>query len=266
MNVNVSCAIPTIGREETLPSVLNSIAFQRDRVDELILLDESPNPVTENFAVSQALDWLSILGVRVVVLRERNRKGIGPARYRLCEEARNEFVLQVDDDVVLHPECLNKMFPFIGQEYRWVVPTCLLVSSTYSSEGYLDQEIYSDDPRVAPLTEKYPWYKPYFRYLDPQEVELPMAGTQAILLNRDSVLKECEGLLKLGKLPREDTYLTTKLAPGMFVSPALCVHYEHPTQRERGNWSKEVFYQLHYSVNEMPENYVTFMGGITKDV
>jgi len=264
--MDITCAIPTIGRTETLPAVLNSIAFQTRRISELVLLDEALDPVTENYAVSQALDYLSLIGVRVVVLRERNRKGIGPARYRLCEEAKHDLVLQVDDDVVLAPKCVEYLLPYVEGAYSWAVPSCFLVSATISSEGYLSELVSSDDERVVSLIARYPWFAPYFRYTDDHVLRLSMAGTQAILLDKKEVIRKCSGLLQLGRLPREDIYLTSKLGCGMFISRASCLHYEHPSQKERGSWDREVFYRLHYAVNEMPENYASFMGGNLGDV
>jgi glycosyltransferase involved in cell wall biosynthesis len=257
----VTCAIATIGREETLPAVLNSIAFQSYSISELILLDESARPVTENYAVNQALDYLSLLGIRVVVLRQRIKRGIGPARYLLCEEACCDLVLQVDDDVVLHPDCLHHLVTSRDPVLSWAVPTCQLVPAFLSLDGYLDQPVDSDDPRVTMWTDKYPWFVPYFQYTTPVVCELSSAGTQAILLDRHEVVERCSGLKELGRLPREDIYLTASLGPGTFVSPALCLHYEHPSQLDRDNWSKSMFYRLHTAIQESPEDFVDFLGG-----
>jgi len=52
----VSAVIPTIGRIETLPVVITALGFQTHPIDELILLDEAKTPVTEAYAVNQALE------------------------------------------------------------------------------------------------------------------------------------------------------------------------------------------------------------------
>ena len=257
----ITCGIPTIGRTETLAATLNSIAFQTFQIDELILLDESEKPVTESYAVSQALDYLSLLGVRVVVLRERRRLGIGPARFRLCSEARNWGLLQVDDDVVLHPRCLEELIPHVNFDCPWAVPTCLLVNPELATGMHLDEKVDRQDPRVLEWTTKYPWFIPYFRYRSSFCCDLAMAGTQAILLDAGAVIDRCRGLLTLGKLPREDSYLTSQLGTGKFVSDALCVHYEHASQVDRGNWKSSMFYRLHQAIQASPRTFINFIGG-----
>ena len=251
----VTVAIPTIGREETLPAVLNAIAFQSHPVDELIILDEAKKPIAENFAINQAMDLLSLQGTRVVLLRERRKNGIGNARYRLCGEARNNIVLQVDDDVVLRPDCLARLL-YSGSRVPWVVPTCVLVPGFFALDGYLDTVVDPDDPRVTKWTSKYPWFIPYYRYSVPVVRDIECAGTQCILLDRSSVLSLCEALQGMGRLPREDTYLTAKLGPGRFVSEAECLHYEHPNQTDRSNWGTAMFYRLHEMAMEDPDHFV----------
>jgi len=259
--VKVTCGVPTIGRTETLAATLNSIAFQHQHVDELILLDESTVPVTENYAVNQVLDMMSMFGVRVVVLRERKRSGIGSARYRICSEARNPLVFQVDDDVVVHPSCLGHLIPLVDMACAWAVPTCLLIQPGLSTGFYIDTPVDRNDHRVLEWTSKYPWFVPYFRYTTSFVEKLPMAGTQAILLKASVVLEKCQGLKLLGNLPREDTYLTSMIGPGKFSSDALCVHYEHGSQVDRGQWLDSMFYRLHLAISKSPNKFVEFLGG-----
>lgn len=260
MTIEYTVGIPTIGREETLPAVLNAIAFQTLPASELILLDESPKPVTENFAINQALDLISLQGTRVVVLRERHKKGIGHARYRLCEEAKYPNVLQVDDDVVMRPDCVLKMSTW-GTNIPWVVPTCVLVPAFFALDGYLDILVDPDDPRVTRWTEKYPWFVPYYKYTRVFTKEIAASGTQCILLNRERVLDRCKPITGMGRLPREDTYLTAKTGPGLFVSDAECLHYEHPNQADRSNWGTAMFYRLHEMAIEDPDTFAAFLGG-----
>jgi GT2 family glycosyltransferase len=261
---HVSAVVPTIGRVETLPMTLTSIAFQVPMVDELILLDEADGPVTENFAVSQALDLLSIYGVKVKVIRSRRRKGIGPARYLLVGEAKFDLVLMVDDDVVLRPGCLEHLLHAINTssfgQYQWAVPSCLLIPKNLSLDGYCDEAVFSTDPRVVRWTEEYPWFIPYFRYIDTVIKEIGCSGTQAILLRKRGFLKECELICKLKRLPREDTLMTVLMGTGMFTSLAECVHFEHISQVDRGSWELSMFYRLHESVLKNPKGFVELMG------
>lgn len=260
----VTVAIPTIGREEMLPAVLNSIALQSYPVDELIILDESSKPVAENYATRQAMDLFSLQGTRVVLLRERRKQGIGHARYRLAEEARNDFLLQVDDDVVLRPDCLMELFTaltiFQSGVCNWAVPECLLVPSDLVSDGYIDSPVYPDDPKVVEWTGKYPWFVPYYQYRSDVLDYLSCAGTQCILLRKEKVLEKCSAIKDMGRLPREDTVLTSLLGKGVFTSTAKCIHYEHMSQTDRSNWGTSMFYRLHEKAMNDPEQFAKFLG------
>jgi GT2 family glycosyltransferase len=258
----ISVGIPTIGRDETLPSVLNSISFQADSVGEVIILDESVKPVTENFAVRQAMDLLSILGVDVIYVRDRNKKGIGSARYRLCEMSKYPFMLQLDDDVVMDPKCVSFLVQAIcNPEIAWVVPTCVLIPGHLVTDGYRTDLVDKDDPEVLKWTEKYPWFTPYFRYNSSFCSVIPCAGTQAILLDVKKVLEKAGDMRKLGRLPREDTYLTSIIGPGLFCSDAVSYHFCHPGQEDRSNWGSSMFYRIHEVVMNNPGGFVESFGG-----
>ena len=257
---NISVGIPTIGRPETLPTVITAIAFQTRKVDEIIILDEAKTPVMENYVINQALDVLSLDGISVKVIRNRRPEGIGAARYRLAAESRNNHMLMVDDDVVLKPDCVEMMTVF-KTEYPWIVPSCRLIPADFASDGYIDKEYVSvDDPRVVEWTEKYPWFIPYFRYADVNYTRvLPYAGTQAILLDVEKFLKVNYDLPKLGKLPREDSVMTKRMGEGLFVAAAETLHYEHKTQAGRGNWADSVHYRLHEAAGNFPKEFVRLM-------
>lgn len=257
--IAVSVVIPTVGRVEVLPTVLTALSFQTHQIDEVIILDEAKTPVMENYVVNQSLDVLSLQGVRVKVLRNRKPEGIGSARLALVEEARNEMVLMVDDDVVLLPSCVEHLLAGVNG-FNWAVPTCRLIPADFTSDGYIDTEIVDPmDPRVTVFTSKYPWFVPYFRYQPGYRVALSYAGTQAILLRRSTFLKHNRDLGSLGKLPREDSVMTKRMGLGVFISEAETLHYEHKSQVGRANWSKSVHYRLHEAAARDPEAFVQLM-------
>jgi glycosyltransferase involved in cell wall biosynthesis len=258
-----SAVIPTIGREETLPMVLMALAHQVKLPSEVILLDEAKKPVSENYCVNQALDVLSLKGCSIKTLRSRRKKGIGAARLRLASEASNEFVLMIDDDVVLEPTCARELLTNFNKEpVSWAVPTCLLVPANFSLDGYSDKVVRIEDPAVQMWTQKYPWFIPYFQYEEPFECLLPCSGTQCILLKKEAFLESCSEMGALGSLPREDTYMTSKMGSGLFISRAICHHFEHPSQAERSNWSSSMFYRLHEACMESPDEFVNLLGVI----
>lgn len=256
-----TAVIPTIGRTETLSTVITSIIMQARMADEIIVLDEAKSPVCENFAVNQALDLACLHGIHVKIIRSRRRKGIGAARVALAEEARNPYVLMVDDDVVLYPGCVKKLFDkkCWANKNSWVVPTCILVSAAIEVDGYIDEVVDIDDPKVVQWIEKYEWFVPYFMYSQEILREVAVAGTQAILLKREVFLEKASVISELGNLPREDTVMTKLMGPGMFTSKAVCAHFEHPSQVDRGNWNSSMFYRIHDAVQRDPEGFVKFI-------
>lgn len=264
--MSISLVIPTIGRIETLPAVLSAAILQRSeecfRISELIVLDESRSPVCGNYAVNQCLDLASITGVdNVVVIRERNRMGIGAARKRLVDVATNDIILMVDDDVVLGPDCMLSLASKLELGKHWVVPTCVLVPADLVQDGYTDKPVSIKSVEVKRWVERYPWFIPYFRYLEKDLIcEIPCSGTQAIMFERDRFLSRCQDLDKLGNLPREDTYLTMKMGPGLFVGNAMCYHLEHRGQIDRGNWESSMFYRIHEAILKDPDMFIEFMG------
>jgi GT2 family glycosyltransferase len=258
--MGISVAIPTVGRVETLPTVLTSLAFQScDIIREVILLDESKTPVMENYVVNQALDVLSLKHIDVKIIRNRLPKGIGAARLRLAREAKEELLFTIDDDVVLSPECLEELRCGIEQR-PWAVPTCRLIPAGFASDGYIDnRHVDPEDPDVRVWTEKYPWFIPWFRYQKNIRIELAYAGTQAILMDRKAFLEVNGDLADLGRLPREDTVMTQRMGPGVFISAAETLHYEHQSQVGRANWSTSVHYRLHEAAAKDPELFVKLM-------
>ena len=251
----MTVAIPTMGRVETLGMTLFSVFQQMGGlVKEVLILDEAKIPVCESYQVNQAIDLLCLNSVEVKVLRSRDRKGIGPARWRLVSEARGALVMMVDDDVALDANCIFELEYCLREgSLPWAVPHCLLIPDM-GLDGYRDKVVSRSDKDVVKWVSKYPWFLPYFRYDEVVEERLRIAGTQAILFRRDEFLQTCVGIESFGKLPREDTYITTSMGEGGFTSKAECYHFEHNAQQER-TWGREMFYKLHEIIAEHPEEW-----------
>src|SRR5687768_9182934 len=98
----ISAIVPTIGRVESLNSLLESLAVQTCRVDEVIVA--SADQATCEFIDSK---WRSAeLDVRCVAVSPPNA-----VRQRMAaiEIARGEHLLLLDDDVVLERDCVQQM-------------------------------------------------------------------------------------------------------------------------------------------------------------
>lgn len=247
----ISVGVPTIGRVEVLNSVLVGVLNQ-GMADELILYDEADVPVTDSYQVNQALDALSLSGTKVKIIRNRRRQGIGAARYHIAEEAKNEYLCMVDDDVVMEPGCLKAMFEVMTQHRKfWSVPYCLMVPKV-GYDGYRDDVVENNDPDVLRWLEKYDWFYPYFDFFEPVEKEISASGTQCILVNREVMLTRTKALLDFGSIPREDTFMTRKMGSGIYTNKARCIHFSHESQEGRF-WSKSMFYRLHEAAIRDPD-------------
>jgi len=262
----VSVCIPTVGRTETLPTVLFSLLGQ-EGVKEILILDDSAVPVCENFVVNQAIDLLSIYGVDSKIIRRRRREGIGPSRVYLVEQAECDHIVMIDDDVVLGQGCIKVLRTHLSDGAPWVVPTCLLVPAGFEMDGYTDQIVDPNDPAVLEWTEQYPWFVPYFRYREDYVVkDLKCSGTQCIGITKASMEKAASALSRMKKLPREDTVMTAMSGPGTFDAGAICYHFEHKSQVTRGDWGRQMYYRLHEVAMGTPFNFVDMMGYQDEDI
>lgn len=254
--MNITAVVPTTGRAEMLNSVIFAID-QQENIDEFILLDESDIPVYRQYQVEQAIDLLSRHGIRTKILRDRRRMGIGSARTRLVQEASNEWVLMVDDDVVMHRDCSILLSKEVERVGTWAVPSCILVSKVYP-DGYMDVPVSRDDPFVQMWVRKFPISLMWNEYKETFTERVRISGTQVILLNRGVFLDKTKGMEDFGNIPREDTYMTAKMGMGIFVSAAKCFHFVDPKSQER-SWNDAMFYRLHDKILEDPDKFREFI-------
>ncbi len=103
MNTKISAIVPTIGRIDSLNALLESLAAQTCRVDEVIIAsaDQKTCESIEN------VRWLAAgLVVRCLSVSPPNA-----VRQRMAaiDVARGDYFLLLDDDVVLEPDCVQHM-------------------------------------------------------------------------------------------------------------------------------------------------------------
>jgi GT2 family glycosyltransferase len=108
---SVSVIVPTIGRAASLQRMLESLCGQSTKPDEVIIADGSSGIETESLINNQR--W------KTENLRIK-RLGVTPPnavrqRVAAIAEARSEYLLLLDDDVVLEPDCIEKMVEVLRQ-------------------------------------------------------------------------------------------------------------------------------------------------------
>ncbi len=127
----ISVIVPTIGRPESLALLLESLAEQTRRPEEVIVADGSDGDDVR--AVVARSIWASRgLNVRRLALQPPNAVG---QRVAAVAESRGEFLLFLDDDVILEPDCVEQLLGVLGPDpgvvgamadfnnQRWPMPT-----------------------------------------------------------------------------------------------------------------------------------------------
>ena len=106
----ISAIVPTIGRPNSLRLLLDSLAHQSQRPDEIIVADGSRDQQVRQ--VAEEPSWAARgLNVRRIPVQPPNAVA---QRVAAIAESRGEYLLLLDDDVVLEPGCVAALLEGIG--------------------------------------------------------------------------------------------------------------------------------------------------------
>jgi GT2 family glycosyltransferase len=109
---SVSVIVPTIGRAASLQRMLESLCRQSTKPDEVIIADGSSDIETESLVANER--WKRE-NLRISRLRVTPPNTVRQ-RVAAIAEARSEYLLLLDDDVVLEPDCIEKMVEILRQD------------------------------------------------------------------------------------------------------------------------------------------------------
>ena len=98
----ISVIIPTYQHADTLPNCLDSVLAQSYGHLEIVVVDDGSTDDTQ--------DVLRDYQAKVVKVILQENQGSNPARNRGLREARGEFVIFCDADVIMKPKMLERMF------------------------------------------------------------------------------------------------------------------------------------------------------------
>jgi len=131
--MKITCGIPTKNRYDVLSHTLLSIAFQTYKPQEIIIVDDSDNPIDirtiptylyilklfDDFKIK----WKVLFGAK---------KGQHYSHQLVQEQALGEYIFRVDDDVILEPNVLLSLLHCIHgcKEFGAVAPLVLMPNST----------------------------------------------------------------------------------------------------------------------------------------
>ena len=107
----ITAIVPTIGRPESLALLLRSLALQSRRPDEIVVADASVGDAVA--CVIARPIWASQgLNVRRIPVRPPNAVR---QRVAAIAESDGEYLLFLDDDVVLEPDCVEQLLGHLAQ-------------------------------------------------------------------------------------------------------------------------------------------------------
>lgn len=109
---SISVIVPTIGRADSLKQLLASLAGQSRQPDEVIVADGSSSDAVGQ--VTALPEWRS----RGLVVRHIRVQPPNAVRQRVAAigESHGEFLMLLDDDVVLEPDCLAQLHGTLNSE------------------------------------------------------------------------------------------------------------------------------------------------------
>lgn len=144
----VSAIIPTIGRAESLTRLLQSLALQTQRPEEVIVADGSE---TEAIATLLAQPCWQEAGLQVQRIAVQPPNAVRQ-RQAAIAVATGEFLLLLDDDVELEPACVEELLKAIAEQpgavaamadfnnQTWSQPTAAWRMYLRLVYGFRDQE------------------------------------------------------------------------------------------------------------------------------
>ena len=112
MTDTVSAIVPTIGRPDSLSTLLDSLCHQTRRPEEVIVADGSAGSDIERVIGNPCWRAAGLL-VRRVAVQPPNAVR---QRQAAIDQATGSLLLFLDDDVVLTPDCISEMADLIGSD------------------------------------------------------------------------------------------------------------------------------------------------------
>ena len=133
----VTCGIPTKNRYDVLSHCLLSIVLQTVPPDEIIIVDDSDNPINLTqlpiydylfkLLNDKKIDWKVIFG---------QKKGQHHSHQIIQEIAKGDLIFRVDDDVIAEPDCLEKLLVCMAEDVGAVAPLVLNPNADFLPRGY----------------------------------------------------------------------------------------------------------------------------------
>ena len=151
MKPEVDILIPTYNRPSALAVMLTSLAAQNFREMRIIISDQTEAyDIAEVGEVKAALRVLQSHGQAVDVMKHLPRRGMAEQRQFLLDQALSQYVLFLDDDLILEPFVTGQMLDAIREEGCGFVGSAVIGLSYIDDIRPYEQEIEFWDSPVEP--------------------------------------------------------------------------------------------------------------------
>lgn len=129
MQVPVSAIIPTYNRSEVLLATLQSIADQNTHPDEIIIIDASNDTSTK-----EILNGIKNLESEIR-WEKADEKGAAAQRNQGVILAKQEFIMFMDDDIILEENCIERLWNAINKNENIGGVNAMITNQKYNVPG-----------------------------------------------------------------------------------------------------------------------------------
>ncbi len=149
--MKISIGIPTKSRYNSLSHTLLSIAMQDLKPFEVIVVDDSENPldIRTDETYRYILNLFDHFGIKWKVLFGQKR-GQHLSHQLVQDTAEGDLIFRVDDDCVLEPDCLRRLsIQFSNEKVGAVAPLVLMPNATFLPKELIANKIANiDQPNI----------------------------------------------------------------------------------------------------------------------
>jgi glycosyltransferase involved in cell wall biosynthesis len=136
----IDILIPTYNRPTALAVTLTSLYFQENKSFRIIVSDQGDTAVKEIEEVQAIARTFSLRGQEVLFFRNLPKRGMSQQRQFLLELASSQYVLYLDDDLILEPFMIDTLTKTIENERCGFVGTGT-IGLNYLSDVRPEEEI-----------------------------------------------------------------------------------------------------------------------------
>lgn len=137
----LSLVIPTTERQALLQQTLEKLKGQSMLPQEIIIVDGSKPMELDRVRSWIASEWAGYTG-RIEVLAAE-KLGAAPQRNQGCAASRCDHVFFMDDDILMEPDCLARMWGALESDPQLAGVSAMLVNEHYHQPGRFSSRLFA---------------------------------------------------------------------------------------------------------------------------